>query len=356
MKLHRTTRTACGLMGAMAILSIIYYALMIPPLLRRPKPQSEYYGQGGTLITSSMPQPQWGRRSSTVCGPGGCSPASPMSPDDDSGWQESWVSYSDAWVYQRGGQEYGRIYKNGSTTGFTSAQPSWYPSGMPQQFQRVGQVGQLPLTPKVTGELPPPGTNSIGQPPSPMPPTGVNPNEVAKDKARVPGGVTINGHPETEAMVRDRLSDSAKAQGLKDYIDSYRLVVVGRNELERKPFEALAKPWVDASKGKLIYQTYDAGDWHIKAHENAVQGLPDYEQGKPFSYLQKADGTTKAIMFTPSELAGKLKQLRPDVAPDFDAAKARAATQVSNDWLIWASAAFVGLMGLIGAVTSKPQQ
>ena len=46
MKLNRTTRKACGLMGAVAILSIIYYALMIPPLLRRPRPQTDFYGQG----------------------------------------------------------------------------------------------------------------------------------------------------------------------------------------------------------------------------------------------------------------------------------------------------------------------
>lgn len=352
MKLNRTTRTACGLMGAMAILSIIYYALMIPPLLRKPKPQYEYYGPNSTLIASSMPQ--FGRRSSSVCGPGGCSPASPDSSPD--GGQESWLIPShtgEGWTYKRGGVVYGTINRDGTTKGFVNVQPSWYPSDMPQQFQSVGQNGVYPTQNRPTGDLPPPGTQSIGQ--GPLPPTGVNRDEVAKDKARVPSGVTINGSPATESLARSALSDSAKAQGLKDYENSLRLVVVGRNDLERKPFETVAKPWVDASNGKLICQLYDAGDWQVKAHENALKDLPEYEPGKPFSYLQKADGTTKAIMFTPTEVAGKLKQLRPEIAPDFDAAKARAATQISDNWLIWASGAFVALMGLAGAVTSKPQ-
>ena len=177
MRLNRTTRTACGLMGAVAIISIIYYALMIPPLLRRPRPQPqpEYYGQA----LGSLPS-QWGRRSSSaVCGPEGC--------PDDGGGSESWTIYSDAWVCTRGGEELGRIYRDGRVSGFANHSPSWYPSGMPQQFQTVGKVtGQ-------GGTLTPNGSPVIGQ----LPPTGVDKGEVAKDKARVPSGVTINGSPAT---------------------------------------------------------------------------------------------------------------------------------------------------------------
>jgi hypothetical protein len=342
MRLNRTIRKACGPVG---VVMILYYVISTIVLLRnnplRHQP-TEYYGQGGTLVASSMPKPQWGKRSSTVCGPEGCSPSSP----DDS--QESWTNYSDAWVYNRGGVEHGRIYKNGTASGFVQSQPSWYPSGMPQQFQSIGQLQQN----RPTGDLPPPGIQPIGQ--GPLPPTGVNPGEVAKDKARVPSGVTINGSPATESLARSALSDSAKAQGLKDYDNALRLVVVGK-DLERKPFVATAKPWADASAGKLIVQEYDLGDWQCAAHENALKSVPDYKQGDPFAYVQRGDGTAKAICYSPGEVSKVMGQLRPEIAPNFDAAKARAATQISNDWLIWASAAFVGLMGLIGAVTSKPQ-
>lgn len=335
MRLNRTIRKACGPVG---VVMILYYVLSTIVLLRnnplRHQP-TEYYSQGGTLVASSMPDPQWGRRSSTVCGPEGC-----ITPEDG---QEGWITYSDAWVYNRGGVEHGRIYKTGQVSGFVTAQPTWYPSGMPQQFQSVGQN-------RPTGELPPSNSPVIGQ----LPPTGVDRSKVAEDKARIPSGVTINGSPASEALARAALSDSAKAQGLKDYDNALRLVVVGK-DLERKPFVATAKPWADASAGKLIVQEYDLGDWQCAAHENALKSVPDYKQGDPFAYIQRGDGTAKAVCFTPGEVSKVIGQLRPEIAPNFDAAKARAATQISNDWLIWASAAFVGLMGLIGAVTSKPQ-
>lgn len=330
MRLQRTIRKACGPVGAVMILA---YALMSLYYARRIPRQPEYYGQGSTLIAS-----QWGKRSATVCGQEGCSP--------DDGGQESWVMPShagDGWTYKRGGVEVGRIASDGSTTGFANAKPSWYPSGMPQQYQTVGQV-------KPTGDMPPPGTQSIGQ----LPPTGVNPSKVAEDKARVPSGVTINGSPATESLARSALSDSAKQQGLRDYDNALRLVVVGR-DLERKPFVATAKPWADASAGKLIVQEYDLGDWQCAAHENALKSVPDYKQGDPFAYVQRGDGTAKAICYSPGEVSKVMGQLRPEIAPNFDAAKARAITQASDSWLIWASAAFVGLMGLVGAVTSKQQ-
>lgn len=339
MKLNRTTRTACGLMGAMAILSIIYYALMIPPLLRRPRPQPvDYYGPAIGTIPA-----QWGRRSSSaVCGPNGC-------PDEGGNdGQEAWQlpSGGDGWIYKRGNVEYGRIALDGTTTGFVAAQPTWYPSNMPRQFQSVGRA-----TGQGGTQLPPDGTVKIGQ----LPPTGVDKAEVAKDKARVPSGVTINGSPATESLARSALSDSAKAQGLKDYEGVLRLVVCGEGR-ERANFVSAAKPWADASNGKLIIQEYEPGDWQCTAHINAVKNLPEYKAGEPFAYVQRNDGTVKAISFSPSEVAHSMKQLRPEIAPNFDAAKARAITQASDSWLIWASAAFVGIMGVIGAVTSKGQQ
>lgn len=327
MKLNRTTRKACGLMGAVAILSIIYYALMIPPLLRRPRPEVSYYGQGVATMVSQ-------------CGPAGCSTSTGYY--TSSGSDESWVMPShagDGWTYKRNGIEVGRINRDGTTSGFVQAQPTWYPSDMPQQFQRVNQTGQLA----------PGGSPVIGQ----LPPTGVNPDKVAEDKARIPSGISINGQPASESLARERLSDSAKQQGLKDYDQALRLVVVGHDK-ERSPFLNMAKPWADASQGKFILQEFEDEDWQVKAHTHAAKSLPEYQSGKPFAYLQKGDGVVKAIMFTPSEVASKLKQLRPEIAPDFDASKARAqATEQTSLWQYWLSGAAVAFFGLIGALTAK---
>ena len=346
MKLHRNIRRGCGPVG---VVMIVYYVLSTIFLLRNHpfnhEQAQEYYNPAAGVITS-----QWGGRTSTVCGPGGCVTTTSNSPDDG----ESWLmpsSPADGWVYKRGGVEYGRIDRNGNTTGFVNVQPSWYPSGMPQAYQRVGQLTQ----PHSTGDLPPIGQPYAGQTPAPMPPNGVDKTKLAEDKAKIPGGVSINGHPESEALIHNRLSDSAKAQGLKDYENALRLVVVGHNDNERKPFVSIAKPLADSSDGKLIIQEYDDDDWQVKAHVNAAKSLPDYQQGKPFAYLQRFNGATKAIMYTPSEVAQVMKQARPEVAPNFDAARARALTKTSDDWLLWASGGFIALMGLVGAVTSKPQ-
>lgn len=116
-----------------------------------------------------------------------------------------------------------------------------------------------------------------------------------------------------------------------------------------------AKPWADASNGKLIIQEYEPGDWQCTAHANAVKAVPEYQPGSPFAYVQRNDGTVKAISFTPSEVAHSMKQLRPEIAPNFDAAKARAISQASDSWMIWASGAFVVICGMFGAVTTKQQ-
>lgn len=330
MRLNRTIRKACGPVG---VVMILYYVISTIVLLRNNplrQHQREYYGQGSTLIAS-----QWGNRSSTVCGPEGC-----YSPNE--GGQESWVmpsSPNDGWTYKRGGVEYGRINRDGTTSGFVNVQPTWYPSDMPQQFQRVGQIGQLA----------PGGSPVVGQ----LPPTGVDRDKVAEDKARIPSGISINGQPASESLARERLSDSAKQQGLKDYDQALRLVVVGHDK-ERSPFLSMAKPWADASQGKFILQEFEDEDWQVKAHTHAAKSLPEYQSGKPFAYLQKGDGVVKAIMFTPSEVASKLKQLRPEIAPDFDAAKARAqATEQTSLWQYWLSGAAVAFFGLIGALTAK---
>ena len=305
MRLNRTTRNACGLMGAMAIMSIIYYALMIPPLLRRPKPQPEYYGQAlGSLPT------QWGRRSATVCGPEGCSPASP----DDG--VESWTIYSDAWVCTLGGQEVGRIYRDGRISGFAAHSPTWYPSEMPQRFQTVGKVGS--------------GSPVVGQ----SPPTGVNKDKLEEHKKNVPGGFTMNGVSITEAEWRANLSRGAKMTGFKDYDALVRVSVIGPEDAckaYRKVVDDLPKPVRD----KLLFDTYDPklpeDEHHIAAHlKGAEPVLKDLKPGKAIAYVQFSDGTTPAVATEPDELRQAVGQLR-DENGKFDVSKARVGFKTTDE-------------------------
>lgn len=312
MRLNRVTRSACGLMGAMAILSIIYYALMIPPLLRRPKPQpTDYFG----IATGTIPS-QWGRRSSsTVCGPGGCSSIDSVSLDDNG--QETWTAYSDAWVYSRGGVEHGRIYRNGTISGFEQFQPGWYPNGMPPQFQAVGKAGQG-------------GSPVVGQTPL----TGVNKDKLEEHKKNVPSGFTMNGVAITEAEWRANLSRGAKMTGFKDYDQLVRVSVIGPEDAckaYRKVVEDLPKPVRD----KLLVDTYDPklpeDEHHISAHlKGAEPVLKDLKPGKAIAYVQFSDGTTPAVALEPEELRQAVGQLR-DENGKFDISKARVGFKTTDE-------------------------
>ena len=99
---------------------------------------------------------------------------------------------------------------------------------------------------------------------------------------------------------------------------------------------------------------------HVKPAVQALGALDLWQismkPGKPFAYLQNPKGGTKAIMYNASEVMQVMKQSRPEFPPEApDPAKVRAFAKASDDWMIWASAGFVALMGLFGAVTSKQQ-
>lgn len=344
MRLNRTTRSGTISIYVVAYsLMALYYLVMLGGgrhSQRRSNPTVEYYSPTAGLAVSQ-------------CGPNGCyTPVEPQSYQQPGRVNYRWSTGPGPWTLDANGQDIGTLFPNGTYLNrsgdpapcpadwFTEAQKS---RGVDRLVQRVADnVGQ--------GGPPPDGTVKVGQ----LPPTGVDKGEVAKDKARVPSGVTINGSPATESLARSALSDSAKQQGLRDYEGVLRLVVCGEGR-ERASFVAAAKPTADASQGKLIIQEYEPGDWQCVAHANAVKSLPEYQPGAPFAYVQRGDGTVKTIAFTASEVSHSMKQLRPEVAPNFDAAKARAISQASDSWLIWASGAFIAICGLFGAVTTKQQ-
>lgn len=287
-------RKGCGLMGAMLIVSIVYYGIGILKMLHDRRHPQEYYGTAALMLGQ--------------CGSGGC--PSPQSPGSGDAWQLP-TSSGEPWIYKLNGREVGRINSDGSRVGFAS-EPTWYPTGMPQAFQRV----------KATE-------------PANEKPTGVNVEELAKEKANATTGITVNGQPVTEHVLRDKLSESARARGLRDYADVFRIVIVG-DSTARKDWLKVAEPFVKESGGKAIVQEFNHDDWHVSAHTHGVKSLPEYRTGETFAFIQTEDdkNNVRAIALTATELGKSLKQLRPEIAPNFDPNKARAIESVSRDWLI----------------------
>jgi len=307
-----------SILAAVLIVQLVYYGiLLIRTIHNRRHPPADYYGTAGLVLGQ--------------CGPGGC--PSPQSSSSGDAWQLP-TNSGEPWIYKINGREVGRINGDGSRVGFAS-EPTWYPSGMPASFQHKTEQ------------------------PSSDKPTGVNVEELAKEKANATTGITVNGQPVTEGTLRDKLSDSARARGLRDYSDTFRIVIVG-DDAARKEMVRIAEPFVRESNGKAIIQEYPSGAWQVSAHTDAVKKVPEYQHGQPFAYVQTdtprvVNGVRTNVMglaVTSMELGRVLKDLRPEVAPDFDPNKARVIQSSSKEWLavgfVFACIAVVFLGSILG--------
>lgn len=310
-------------MLAVAIVSLVYYGILILKEIRNRRQPRDYYAPV-SLVTGQ-------------CGPNGCTEpqwGGSTSSSLDGSWQLPTTS-GEPWIYKVRGREVGRINADGSRVGFVDGDPSWYPSGMPQAlYSRQSPVEKVAANDK---------------------PTGVNVEELAKEKANSTTGITVNGQPVTEGTLRDKLSDSARARGLRDYSDTFRVVIVG-NASDRKAWCKVAEPFIRESHGKAVVQEYEPGAWHVAAHMHAVKELAEYRNGEPFAYIQTNDdkNNTRGIMLTSMELGHALKQLRPEISPDFDPSKARAINNANTHWIIWASVIGVAIIGAVGYLTGRP--
>ena len=313
---RKRKRKGCGLAGAVLIVSLVYYGIAILRQLHDRRHPSDYYSPV-SLVAGQ-------------CGPGGCSV--PQSSSSDA-WQIPTTS-GEPWIYKMGGREVGRVNADGSRTGFVGGEPPWYPSGMPVAYQKAAEK-----------------VSTTGQ----EKPTGVNVEELAKEKANATTGITVNGQPVTESTLREKLSDSARARGLRDYNDCFRVVIVGDAE-SRKQWHDVAAPFIRESSGKAILQEYDRDSWHVTAHVNGVKKLPEYRNGETFAFVMTDDAkdNVRAIALNPTELGHVLKDLRPEIAPSFDPSKARAIQNANQQWILWASVVGVAMIGAFGFLTGKP--
>jgi len=88
--------------------------------------------------------------------------------------------------------------------------------------------------------------------------------------------------------------------------------------------------------------------------------VPEYQHGQPFAYVQTdtprvVNGVRTNVMglaVTSMELGRVLKDLRPEVAPDFDPNKARVIQSSNKEWLtvgfVFACIAVVFLGSILG--------
>ncbi len=302
------------IMLAVAIVSLVYYGIMICKEIHNKRHPAEYYNPAMSMVPS-----QWGTR--------GCD--SPASSSD--AWQLP-THPSEPYIYKQNGREVGRINADGSRVGFVGGDPSWYPNGMSPTLQRKVE----PITSPADK------------------PTGVNVEEMAKEKANATSGITVNGQPVTEGTLRDKLSESARARGLRDYNDTFRIVIVG-DKASRQEWLRIADPFVRESNGKAVIQEYDRGAWAVSAHSHAVKELSEYRDGETFAYIQTDDpkNNTRGIVLNCMELGRALKDLRPEISPNFDPSKARAIQSASNQWMVFAAIGAIALIGALGFLTGK---
>jgi hypothetical protein len=312
------TRTGCGIMGAVAILSIIYYAIAIPLLIRKPR-NTEYYGTAVMAVSQ--------------CGPAGCS-----TPADDN--QESWTNYSDAWVYNRGGQEHGRIYKTGQVSGFTTAQPAWYPSGMPKQFQTV-QAEKPAVQQPVVGDN--------------LPLTGVDPREFQKSRLKNPTGYMIGDRQ----ITADMAYSSVQGHGpLKSLLHGKRIVVMGVDASARLAYLSRLKNLPD----NVIVSEYDPNKpediWHIKPHwEASLEKKPALANGGAVAWVLNEENeqnpVKEQVAWSPGELNKAVSSLRPKNLPDtFDIDRANVDSGVLASWPLNTSQTYSVLIIAVGVITS----
>jgi hypothetical protein len=328
MKLHRHKRRGTILVAVM----IAYYILASLWLLRhgaaRRHQQPEYYGMGAQTISYDPgPDPHWGGR--TVCGPNGCVTV----PDTGSlpvvvgqqglWWGELSNGYYALW---NGRQQVGGYYPDRSAyLGYAYGRWSDKPSEPP-----------IPL-PDSAGKV-------IGADDKP---TGVNKEKLAESKINVPSGYTVNGIGITEADAKQKLSNAAKAAGLKDFDNFVRVSVIG-NDSACQPFMAVVENQPKLVREKILADKYDPARpedaHHIKAHLNSLRDMQDVAPGQCVAFVQFADGTTPAIATTPDELKIAIGQLRPDHADGFDPNKARVGFKTSNQIML------ISLLLLLGGV------
>jgi hypothetical protein len=287
MRLCIARRKACGLMGAVAILSIIYYGLMIL------HPRQVSAGQ---------------------CRGGNCSAPAEYSPQSASTGY-AWIG-SGPWRLEKDGQDVGTLFLNGTfldTKGNQVPCPStWY-----TQEQTSSGVNKV-LTP--TGDTDPKLF-------------GIATKEQEQSQKLSPTGYTII---DKDGNVKNVTSgDAFNAVGdprLRSLYTGYNVAIIGVDAAARQRMAAVAKAG-QMPGSPIIVNEYDANKpddlWHVQAQWNeAVAYRPGLQQSGAVAYFTNGpiekERKREVVAWTPDELSIVVKDSRPnDRLKGFDMEKAK---------------------------------
>ncbi|HQR06998.1 MAG TPA: hypothetical protein PLN21_09260 [Gemmatales bacterium] len=312
-------RNGCGIMGAVAILSIIYYAIAIPLLIR--KPRTEYYGPAGLAISQ--------------CGPAGCAPQYQQA---SSGF--TWTAGAAPWKLEQGGRFLGTLGADGvfrDAAGTVAPCPAdWYSS----DIRAVG------------ADKPKEVAKPIGDT---LPPTGVDPREMAKSRLKNPTGYMIGDRE----ITADMAYSSVQGHGpLKSLLHGKRIVIMGVDAKAREAFIGKLKNLPP----DVIVSEYDPNKpedlWHVKPHwEASVAKKPELLSAGAVAWVLNEENEQNRIKeqvaWAPGELTKAVSALRPKSLPDtFDIDKATVDSGVMGSWPLNTSQTYSVLIIAVGVITS----
>lgn len=364
MNLKAVRRRACGLLGAMYIISIVANSVWMMMMLRherKQQPQRDYYSMTAGLIPSQ-------------CSGGSCSTPSYSSysapvysaPEQGvtGGGSYAWDAAGPPWRLTQGGTLIGTLYANGSFIGPNGeaipCPAGWYPSGF----------DTTRLAPKVDKSTPAHVVTGDSEPKL----FGIATKEQERAQLQSLTHYTITG---ADGKVRDVTSNDAfraltGESRLKSLYNGYTLAIIGVDAASRKAMVQAAKSALPAG-APVVVAEYDPAKpedlWHIEGDWNhALTNRPTLAQGGAVAYFtngpQETNKQNEVMAWSPDEVAKAVSSItssiRPrDGIPNHDPEKAKLSQPLFglSGWPLTQYQTFAALLILAGAVllfTPKP--
>lgn len=332
MRLNSVRRRACGLIGAMYIISIIANSVWMMMMIRHERNQqpSEYYSPTSAMAISQCRGGSCSVSSSGgSCANGSCSP----SPDPQfiqtsgqSGGNYGWDAYGPPWRLTQGGTLIGTLYADGrflNANGEPVPCPStWYPTGF----------DATKLAPKVGGD-------KVATPVSPA--TPATPDKTGDATAKPIFGVatkeldsslqsntahyyTTDGEGRKREITRGDAFNAVGNPQLNSFYKGYNLAIIGVDAQARTEMAAAARQSFPVGSNVTIeeYDPKKAADlWHVQGDWNhALTHRPSLAQGGAVAYFtngpQEPNAQREVMAWSPDEVVRFAKTITTGVRPD----------------------------------------
>lgn len=299
-------RSACGLMGAAAILSIIYYGLLI--LRPHARQTMEYYSPSASFIAS---QSRGGSCSVPSYSPSPIYvPESQVTGGATTG-NYAWDSYGPPWRLSQGNVTIGTLYGDGSfrnSAGEVVPCPAgWYPSGFDSS-----KLLKVAVPPEKTGDTDPKLF-------------GVKTKELEGSLSKNTSHYyTTDGEGKVQSITRNDAFNSVGNPQLQSFYKGYNLAVIGIDAQARSEMVAAAKQSLPAGSNVTV-EEYDpkkpADLWHIQANWNhALSHRPSLAQSGAVAYFtngpEEPNVQREVMAWSPDEVTRFAKTITTGVRPD----------------------------------------